>query len=243
MNAMGRQVKRQSVVEPISEVDKIQIKENGEPLLNVKKHCPKLLFNDEPDSAGGPRLFFLRESLIHMLNDASSHLPKDHKFVIWSCYRTLDYQKYIYNMVMEQFAEQNPAWPKNILFRETNRFVHPPHVKTPPGHCTGGAVDLTIAGPDGQNLDMTSPYGAEREEMRPVASTFDPKLSEEALENRMLLVKAMEKANFTNYAGEWWHWSYGDSCWAWRVGRKTCIYGVADPTKEILDILDHSKAS
>jgi len=234
---MVRKMNRSSIIEPIKEIDKIVIRENGEKLLSLKEHCPDLLFNDEPDSAGGPRIFFLRERLIDMLNEACGYLPKGHKFVVWSAYRTLDYQKFIYHMVMDQFRERNPKWPKNILFRETNRFVHPPHVKTPPGHCTGGAVDLTVAGPDGESLDMTSPYGPEREEMRHVATTYDHKLTPQALANRKILINAMTKANFTNYAGEWWHWSYGDSCWAWRVGRKTCPYGVAPPTDKILKIM------
>jgi D-alanyl-D-alanine dipeptidase len=235
---MATKVKGVSIVEPISETDKIKVKDNGEQLLSLKENCPKLILKDEPDSAGEPRAFFLRESLIEMLNSATKRLPRRHKFVIWSCYRTLEYQTFIYNMVLDIHKKEHPEWPLNILRRETNRFVHPPHTKTPPGHCTGGAVDLTIAGPDGLEIDMSAPYGSEREEMRHVAATYDPKLSNKSRENRQMLIEAMKATKLTNYAGEWWHWSYGDSCWAWRVGRKTAIYGVAEPTKEILKVLN-----
>ena len=51
-------------------------------------------------------------------------------------------------------------------------------------------------------------------------------LSGEAQANRQLLFGALEKTGLTNYLGEWWHWSYGDSGWALRVGAKTpCTTG------------------
>lgn len=234
---MTRKV-RASIVEPIREVDQIKVIDNGERLLSLKKHCSGLLFRQEPNLAGGPRIFYLRESLIEMLNVAKKKLPKGHKLLIWSAYRTMAYQKHIYEDVFTRFKKNHPEWPFNILRRETNRFVHPPHAKTPPGHSTGGAVDLTLIGPNGKELDMTSPYGTEREEARNVAATYDPKLSPQSRANRQILIDAMTAANFTNYAGEWWHWSYGDSCWAWRIGRKTAIYGLVEPTPQILKILN-----
>ncbi len=234
---MALKTRKHSIVEPTCEVDKIAINDNGEALVSIEKGCPDVLLKNEPDLSGGPRLFFLRESLIEMLNQASRALPSGYKLRVWSAYRTFEYQVFIYNDVMQRFREQHPDWPFNILRRETNRFVHPPHIKTPPGHCTGGAVDLTVIGPNGEELDMTSPYGSEREEMRHVAATLDPKLTPQARSNRKILIDAMTRAHFTNYAGEWWHWSYGDSCWAWRVGRKTAIYGIAEPTAEILKII------
>lgn len=232
---------RNSIVEPIQELDQIKVVDNGEELLSLRKHCPTLLFREEPDMAGGPRLFFLRESLIAMLNKASKALPKRHKLIIWSAFRTMEYQKHIYNDVFTHFKEKHPEWPFNILRRETNRFVHPPHAKTPPGHSTGGAVDLTVIGPDGKDLDMTSPFGTEREEARKVSATYDSKLTPQSRKNRLILIDAMTSADFTNYAGEWWHWSYGDSCWAWRAGRKTAFYGLTEANPEILQILKTHK--
>jgi D-alanyl-D-alanine dipeptidase len=232
-----RTQRRSSIVEPVRELDKIKIIECGEPLVSVAEYCTGVLLSKEPDRMGRPRLFYVRRTVASMLNRAQKLLPKNHALLIWSTYRTPEYQRHVYNEVYESFKKDHPEWPENILRRQTNRFVHPPDAKTPPGHCTGGAVDLTIVGPDGKELDMTSPYGREREEMRHVAATYDPKLSETARKNRRLLIDVMTKAGFTNYAGEWWHWSYGDSCWAWRLKRKTAIYGLIEPTEEILKIL------
>ena len=237
----SRRKRRNSIVEPIRELNKIKIVECGEPLVSLAERCPELLLTDEPDRSGGPRLFFVRETVARMLNEAQALLPRGYRLKVWSAYRTLEYQRTIYREVYERFRREHPEWPENILRRQTNRFVHPPDAKTPPGHCTGGAVDLTVVGPDGRELDMTSPYSAEVPERMLTAETFSPKISAQARQNREFLLKIMAAVGFTNYAGEWWHFSYGDSGWAWRLGRRTAIYGLAEPTPEILKILEGAK--
>jgi D-alanyl-D-alanine dipeptidase len=57
------------------------------------------------------------------------------------------------------------------------------------------------------------------------APTYSSKLDDECRTNRLILIRAMEAAGFTNYLGEWWHWSYGDQGWALRVGSPNAFYG------------------
>lgn len=237
-----RPKQRFSVVEPIREINRIEVVEVGEPLVSVADRCPDVLLKDEPNDLGIPPLPFLRETVAEMLGEAQSLLPKGHRFLVTSAYRAPEHQRTIYAWVYDKFKEDNPHWPKNILRRETNRFVHPPDVPTPPGHSTGGAVDLTVVGPDGEELDMVSPYEGDRDVRRHVAATYDPKISDQARRNRDLLIRVMSEAGFTNYAGEWWHWSYGDSCWAWRLGVSTAIYGMVEPTPEIRALMDAYEA-
>lgn len=232
-----RRRRKSSVIEPIRELNRIPIVECGESLVSLRETCPELLLTDEPDRSGGPRLFFVRESVARMLCEAQGLLPPGYRLKIWSAYRTLEYQRHIYQEVYERFRAEHPEWPENILRRQVNRFVHPPDAKAPPGHCTGGAVDLTIVGPDGKELDMTSPYSAEIPERMLTAETFSSKISPQARRNREFLLNIMTTVGFTNYAGEWWHFSYGDSGWAWRSGRSVAIYGLAEPTPEILHLL------
>ena len=67
---------------------------------------------------------------------------------------------------------------------------------------------------------MTSPF-----EMDETSAPGDVQgLTEEAQANRRLLFNALETTGLTNYRGEWWHWSYGDSGWALRVGAKAALY-------------------
>ena len=49
-------------------------------------------------------------------------------------------------------------------------------------------------------------------------------LSPDAQANRKLLIHTLEKTGLTNYTGEWWHWSYGDSGWALRVKAPRALY-------------------
>lgn len=219
--------KRSATVEPISELNKIRIVDNGEPLVDLRQHSPALVLSQNPDPFGQRRLFYVRTTVAEKLNKAALLLPAGHRFLIWYTYRTLETQRATYQKYIDEFRAQHPRWPLNILRREANRFGHPPDVKTPPGHCTGGAVDLTILGPDGEELDMIAPYTDWDAAKAAVAPTLSEGVAPIARRNRELFIKVMAQVGFTNYAGEWWHWSYGDSCWAWRLERKTAIYGLA----------------
>ncbi len=42
---------------------------------------------------------------------------------------------------------------------------------------------------------------------------------------RLLLLKVMNKAGFTQHPNEWWHFSYGDQLWCWKNNEDFAIYG------------------
>ena len=72
----------------------------------------------------------------------------------------------------------------------------------------------------GDFLDMTSPFDWDETS----APTAVSGLSPTAQANRQLLIDTLAAIGLTNYIGEWWHWSYGDSGWALRVGAEFAIY-------------------
>jgi D-alanyl-D-alanine dipeptidase len=226
--------KRAPVAEPIVELNRIKIQDNGEPLIDALAKLKRSeIHPDRKDyKKTAPHRYHGRASLVNMLREAEKKLPRGYRFMLWGIYRSMEEQIKIYEEVTKSFKEKNPQWPYNILRRQVNRFVHPPDIKTPPGHSTGGAVDLSLIGPDGESLNMTAPYDSQSEDRRLVAATFSPYLEEPSRKNRKILINAMNSAGFTNYGGEWWHWSYGDSCWAWRLKRKTAIYGPIDPPQK-----------
>ncbi|HEX2999141.1 MAG TPA: M15 family metallopeptidase, partial [Armatimonadota bacterium] len=121
--------------------------------------------------------------------------------------------------------EKKPQWSRAILRREANRFWHPPDSKALPGHCTGGAVDVSITDAAGNPLDMVS----QTREGYSTLATYSCYLTPEAKANRALLIEVMAAAGFSNCADEWWHWSYGDSCWAGRVNAPQAIYAIMPP--------------
>ena len=64
----------------------------------------------------------------------------------------------------------------------------------------------------------------------------------------MVMVEAMLGAGFSNCSDEYWHYSYGDSAWAVRVGETNCPYGLVFPpvalepqgTNKMIALADYS---
>jgi zinc D-Ala-D-Ala dipeptidase len=69
-------------------------------------------------------------------------------------------------------------------------------------HNLGLAVDLTLIGGNGRELDMGTPFDT----FSPAAHTANA--AGEVASNRRLLVLLMQAEGFTNYDKEWWHFSY-----------------------------------
>ena len=69
-------------------------------------------------------------------------------------------------------------------------------------HNLGLAVDLTLIGGDGLELDMGTPFDT----FSSAAHTGNA--TGEVAANRSLLVRLMEAEGFTSYDKEWWHFSY-----------------------------------
>jgi D-alanyl-D-alanine dipeptidase len=109
-----------------------------------------------------------------------------------------------------------------------NKYLAPPDAKHPPGHTTGGAVDVTIVGLDGDELDMTSTISPVESPMA-AFSTYSKLVTPKAAKNRRLLVDIMLGVGFSNYSGEWWLFSYGDSAWAVRTAAPFAVYSAAKP--------------
>ena len=137
-----------------------------------------------------------------------------------------------WNGYYRRMQEEHPDWPLSALRRATNKYHAPYDQKAPPGHCTGGAVDVHLLDPDGNALDMIAPT-----EGWQAVDTFSDKISPEAKANRMRMVEAMLGAGFSNCRDEYWHYSWGDSGWAVRVGETECPYGwtYAPPLLETYD--------
>jgi D-alanyl-D-alanine dipeptidase len=137
-------------------------------------------------------------------------------------FRPLSQQAFMYEALMRELAQEHPEWDEATLHQMTNRLSAPPDDPCPPPHSTGGAVDVRLVRmPRHQPLDLSSPYAMEDTESAP---TEVKGLTPEARTNRCLLIRTLEATGLTNYTGEWWHWSYGDSGWALRTGAPYALY-------------------
>lgn len=206
--------------EPFSLINRIPIRDNGEPLADLRKYCREVIL-------GPGTLPYLRTGVMQMLRRAQRELPPTYRLRVSTALRTLEMQSNMYWRNYKRIQEEHPNWPTSAVRRSCNKYFAPPDAKAPPGHCTGGAVDLTICSLDGKPLDMTSPT-----ERWDAAYTYSDLLSPQAKANRQMLIDVMFTAGFSNCRDEWWHWSYGDSAWAVRVGAPIACYGLIAPPPE-----------
>ena len=221
-NSSPRLVK-QGAPEPIAALNRVRILEQTlpwterEPLVDVRVACPDVVWTERICP-------YLRRSVADRVNKAQAALPPGHRLRAGTALRTLSMQSGGWDGYFRRMQEEHPAWPLSALRRATNKYFAPYDQKAPPGHCTGGAIDVGINAPDGSALDMTAPTKGWE-----AAYTWSDLLSPEAQANRMMMVNAMLESGFSNCRDEYWHYSYGDSAWAVRVGETECPYGWAHP--------------
>ena len=209
--------------EPLTKLRAVSIRENGEPLLDPRTLSKRIHFAaTHPRFTDMPRTPVVRRRVAEMLAEAAHRLPLGIELRIIEGFRPLHQQRFMYDSIRRDFAAKHPDWSTATLHRITNQMSAPPDDRCPPPHSTGGAVDLCpFSVRTGENLDITSPLEPD-EVSAPMAVKG---LSETAAANRRLLADALSAVGLTNYSGEWWHWSYGDSGWALREGQPFALYG------------------
>ncbi len=215
--------KHKKIREPMSALNKVKLIENHEPLVDVRKACP------------GTRVSrrcvpYLRETVADMVNNAQTLLPSGYTFWVRTALRTIEMQRDGYLNFYRALETEHPDWSYATLRRRTNQYFAPVDEKAPPGHTTGGAVDVGLITPSGRPAELTRPY-----EFWEGAATFIEGLTPAARRNRMTLYEAMMGAGFSNCEDEFWHYSYGDAAWAVRTGVDTCCYGLIEPPGEWLE--------
>jgi D-alanyl-D-alanine dipeptidase len=148
-------------------------------------------------------------------------------FRILDAYRPIAVQQALWDHYRAQFRAEMPDLTEEELDMHTRTCVSMPSydVLQPSIHNTGGAVDLTIIGPDGEPLDMGTTFDAFSD-----ATWTDYFETEDILarKNRRMLYNVMTAAGFTNLPSEWWHYDYGDNMWAQLTGSKAIYAGILD---------------
>lgn len=111
---------------------------------------------------------------------------KNFQLVIYDCYRPYPLQFKMFEIVNDPRYVAKPGKGSN--------------------HNRGAAVDITLADAEGNVLDMGSGFDEFTERSHYVADG----ISKEAKKNRRLLRRIMQKAGFSPYPHEWWHFDYTD---------------------------------
>jgi D-alanyl-D-alanine dipeptidase len=195
-------------------------------LVSFSEACPQIRFAARHPVFEYERARLARQGVVERLCRAQSLLPEGYQLEIVEGWRSLEVQRMMYDATYREFREKHPEWSDAAVRRATNRFSAPIDPRVPPPHTTGGAVDLNLLGPDGEVVDLVSPYELTD---RRGATTNARGLSRGARRNRRILAEALCAAGFSNYPAEWWHWSYGDQAWALRGGHEHALYGMISP--------------
>lgn len=138
----------------------------------------------------------LRREVAEMLKKAQGYLDQKHPgyvFRLKDCYRPRSVQVRMWNVV-----KGTPS----------QGYVANPHGATGSVHNYGAAVDLTLNGPDGEEVDMGTPYDSFQRLAQPRYEDEylrAGKLSEQQVVHRRILRSAMRHAGFRPIRNEWWH--------------------------------------
>lgn len=199
-------------------VKRIGVQDAGEPLVDLR---PEMLLDDRrADHAAA--YAYVRAGVRDRLSVAETHLPAGVRLLVIEGYRPPETQVKIFEAYSAELRMLHPHWDAAAVRIAASRYVSPPEVAP---HCAGAALDLTLVGGGGDELDMGTPEGATPEESDGRCYFAAAGISELARGNRELLRRAMTAAGFINYPTEWWHWSYGDRYWALLTGAATACYG------------------
>lgn len=199
-------------------------------LFDVKMQYPLLKMKNAEKQC------FVRKEVYNHLMEAAKNLPKGCRFRILDAWRPFSLQYELYETYSESIIrdfelEKCTDEQKRKIIR---RFVSEPvkDEQVPPVHTTGGAIDLTILGPNDQELNMGSKFDEFSD--RTYTAYYEKEKNEEIKENRRILFHVMTNAGFTNLPSEWWHYDYGDRFWAF-YNKKPAIYRGAFTKEELLN--------
>lgn len=195
------------------------IRDTGEPLVSLEGLHSRVVI--DPD-CWHP---ILRRGTADRLALAAQALPPGYRLLVLDAHRTLAEQNALFEDARRQFSTQYPEKSDAEIRELVEMYVSAPssNPRTPPPHTTGGAIDVTLLGPNGP-LNM-GPNGHQAE----AATSFymDQLWPPSVNENRRLLYTVMVEAGFTNYPPEWWHYDYGDQFWGY-LSKREAIYGLAE---------------
>lgn len=207
--------------EPIAALNRIREVEGGEPLVDMRFACPSVV---QMRPATIP---WCREAVARMAETVARSLPAGTRLGYSEAWRPWIRQKKIFDWMWDQLEIARPGLTYAVKRRIVCRWVAPVDQKTPPGHCTGAALDVYLIDDAGELIDVVSPFDRFK-----AAPTFRFGLTETAQKNRSLLVDSMLSVGFSNCRDEFWHYSFGDAGWAVRTGKAECQYGLVQLAEE-----------
>ena len=194
----------------------------------------------------GEERCFMRGEVYERLQRAAASLPEGLSIRIWDAWRPFVLQEELYRVyskqIVEEFGLQEASEEEQKTMIGNFVALPKPDRSHPPTHTTGGALDVTLIDPCGNELAMGTAFDSfspktytdyyEKEDNLKIAENAEPPTNpqieemEQIRNNRRILLKAMTNAGFVNLDSEWWHYDYGDRLWAAAVKEPIIYDGV-----------------
>jgi len=200
----------------------VPVEESGEPLVDLRRSAIRL---DERYAEATGGYAHVRQAVRDRLLRAEATLPAGVRLLVAEGWRSPSVQRSLYEDYAATVRAAEPGLDEAGVRSATSAYIAPPEVAP---HTTGGAVDVTLCGPDGVELDMGTALNATPIESDNRCYTGSIDLDPVADGNRALLVTTLTRAGFVNYPTEWWHWSYGDRYWALVTREPAALFDAID---------------
>ncbi|MFD3408493.1 M15 family metallopeptidase [Aquirufa sp. HETE-83D] len=142
---------------------------------------------------------YLQKETVAKLKKAQENLEKAHP----------GYHLLIYDAA-RPLSKQWDLWNTLTEYTPAKRRIYVADPREHSIHNYGSAIDLTVADEKGRPLEMGTKYdffgemAYPKEEARLLKAG---KLSQKAIDNRLILRRAMTQAGFTSIEYEWWHFN------------------------------------
>lgn len=198
---------------PSTYIRSIPIYDNNESLVPIQSSEKIIVFCPDEE------ITLVRKIVLNKIISVSSNLPNGFKLKVLYGYRGPQVQKKFWEEACLNIRQKNPKLTEQEIEAEARRYSATPNGKGP--HQTGGAVDVLIVDKMGNSLDFGTEYRGYGDKVPMYSKSITP----EQRRNRKILRKIMQSANFVNYPGEWWHYSFGDQTWAAYTGKQHALCG------------------
>jgi len=201
----------------------IEIRENYAPMKSLMDAGLKLIYES---SIVKDYRFLVREPIIEKIKRISISLEaQDKRLIIRSTWRSFRHQRILWETNMEAHRKNHPEMNEEELHKLVSYFIAPERAST---HTTGGAVDAMIYD---LKLDCVMDFGTNdglKINLNKKCYPYHPEISDQARENRALLIHLFEAEDFVVDLKEYWHFDYGNAGWALEKGKDYAFYGILE---------------
>jgi len=170
--------------------------------------------------------YLVREPIFEKIGRISRSLDEeDKRLIIRSVWRSFGHQKMLWDAGVKSHLKKHPNKSMEEIHEIVSYFIAPEKEST---HTTGGAVDALIYD---LKTDRVMDFGTNdglKIDLNKKCYPYHPEITDEAKENRALLIGLFEGEDFVVDLKEYWHFDFGNAGWALEKGIGHVQYGIVE---------------